>query len=315
MNQQQQGMMGPRGGGMGPRGGPNNNMGMMGPQQQQRGPGGMMMGANQMGPNPMSTVLRNQQGGMGMMGANQMGPNPMSTVLRNQQQQQQQMMPMGANQVGASQATVLRQAGGRVGVGCAIKSNGNGQYFISQILPGSPADMSGQLNVGDVVTEINGMPLMRVGLEDIRELLLGMPGTMLNLCVTDSRTAQQRRVNITRMAGTAAIQPTVIAPRGGQQQQPPMMMNNPQQQQQPIVPTMMRSTMQGPIPQMGNNNNQMMGGIPQQMKMGGMMPFNSQGGNNEMNQMRMSQPVGKFDAMPGMNHGSMLQRPQSVYDI
>lgn len=74
-----------------------------------------------------------------------------------------------------------------VGIGISLQAAGdNGGYIVSNVHPGMSADNSGAINVGDVLVEVETLPVKDVPLETIRRMMIGPRGTLVSLALSRS---------------------------------------------------------------------------------------------------------------------------------
>ena len=88
------------------------------------------------------------------------------------------------------------ERGGLVGLGLGIDSNGD-EARVSHVVPGYAAFVSGQVQKGDIVEEIDGHKMALLGLHDVNKLCLGPEGSRASLLMkrgTQRFTAQLQRV-------------------------------------------------------------------------------------------------------------------------
>ena len=70
------------------------------------------------------------------------------------------------------------------GIGLTLCSPDTGVCRIESIIPGGVADQEGSLQVGDVLTEVDRIPLHETGMDEIHEILSGTAGTSVTICAT-----------------------------------------------------------------------------------------------------------------------------------
>jgi C-terminal processing protease CtpA/Prc len=68
-----------------------------------------------------------------------------------------------------------------VGVGIIFRSDSSGALYVRQLQHGGPAQQSGQVHVGDCIVEVNGIDVFRKPISSFTKLMLGPPGTTLQL--------------------------------------------------------------------------------------------------------------------------------------
>ena len=74
-----------------------------------------------------------------------------------------------------------------VGIGISLQAAGdNGGYIVSNVYSGMSADNSGAINVGDVLVEVETLPVKDVPLETIRRMMIGPRGTLVSLALSRS---------------------------------------------------------------------------------------------------------------------------------
>jgi C-terminal processing protease CtpA/Prc len=76
---------------------------------------------------------------------------------------------------------------GECGIGFAVKSDGDKGFFISKILPDSPAMECGRLHVGDRVRKIDGQRIEGMSLDRVKSLILGEEGSAMDIVITDQQ--------------------------------------------------------------------------------------------------------------------------------
>jgi C-terminal processing protease CtpA/Prc len=95
-------------------------------------------------------------------------------------------------------------SGHRVGVGLILRPDDDGYLRVAQILPSSPAAASGLIAVGDVVRQVDGAPVDRQPLAVVQRLVLGEPGSSVQLAIQRPPSDQLIAVDLKRAAATAA---------------------------------------------------------------------------------------------------------------
>ena len=68
-----------------------------------------------------------------------------------------------------------------MGVGIIFRSDSSGALYVRQLQHGGPAQKSGQVHVGDCIVEVNGIDVFRKPISSFTKLMLGPPGTTLQL--------------------------------------------------------------------------------------------------------------------------------------
>ena len=86
------------------------------------------------------------------------------------------------------------EAKGSIG---AVVSKRFGYAAVVAVLPGSPAEKAG-IEPSDIFESIEGQSTRELSLPEIRNLLLGTPGSQLNVAVVRARKAEPQKVVITR---------------------------------------------------------------------------------------------------------------------
>ena len=84
---------------------------------------------------------------------------------------------------------------GECGIGFAVKSDGDKGFFISKILPDSPAMECGRLHVGDRVRKIDGQRIEGMSLDRVKSLILGEEGSAMDIVITDQQVRPPRSLN------------------------------------------------------------------------------------------------------------------------
>lgn len=88
---------------------------------------------------------------------------------------------------------------GECGIGFAVKSDGDKGFFISKILPDSPAMECGRLHVGDRVRKIDGHRIEGLSLDRVKSLILGEEGSAMELVITDQQDRTSRHTILRRL--------------------------------------------------------------------------------------------------------------------
>jgi C-terminal processing protease CtpA/Prc len=72
-------------------------------------------------------------------------------------------------------------------------------FIVKSVMAGGPAEEAG-LKAGDVITQVNGKPAAKIGLAEFRKMLRDdMPGTKLQLIVTNGKTTRQITLVLRRL--------------------------------------------------------------------------------------------------------------------
>src|SRR5690349_16608324 len=88
------------------------------------------------------------------------------------------------------------KAEGKAGIG-AVVSKRFGYADVVSVLPGSPAEKAG-IEPTDIFESIEGKSTRDMSLPEIRSLLVGTPGSTLNVAVVRARKAEPQKMTITR---------------------------------------------------------------------------------------------------------------------
>lgn len=91
------------------------------------------------------------------------------------------------------------------GIGVAVTLNGDGQVILSKVYPDSPAATSG-LQVGDILLYVNGTSLQGLTLDEVAQVIRGVPGSKVVLSYR--RGEREFTVSVTR---AQVVLPTVTA--------------------------------------------------------------------------------------------------------
>ncbi|MGH9669622.1 MAG: S41 family peptidase, partial [Terriglobales bacterium] len=89
---------------------------------------------------------------------------------------------------------------GRAGIGATI-SKRFGYAAVVSVLPGGPADKAG-ITGGDIIEALEGRSTREMSLAEVRTLVLGQPGSNLNLSIVRPPRAAPQKVTVTRDAVT-----------------------------------------------------------------------------------------------------------------
>lgn len=95
--------------------------------------------------------------------------------------------PSGSSSAKRSVPSKMSPKDGECGIGFAVKSDGDKGFFISKILPDSPAMECGRLHVGDRVRKIDGHRIEGLSLDRVKSLILGEEGSAMELVITDQQ--------------------------------------------------------------------------------------------------------------------------------
>ena len=89
-----------------------------------------------------------------------------------------------------------RKSEGKASIGAAI-SKRYGYAAVVSVIPGGPADKA-NIESGDIVEAVEGKSTREMSLAEIDGLLLGQPGSVINVSVVRPRKAQPQKTPITR---------------------------------------------------------------------------------------------------------------------
>mmetsp|Transcript_18570 Transcript_18570/g.60982 ORF Transcript_18570/g.60982 Transcript_18570/m.60982 type:complete len:203 (+) Transcript_18570:1091-1699(+) len=83
------------------------------------------------------------------------------------------------------QQNVAQNVGAQLkcGVGISFAKNDSGESKITSIRQNSPADLCGQLQIGDTILKIDGKSVYDKSVEEIIELVLGPPNTSVQITI------------------------------------------------------------------------------------------------------------------------------------
>ena len=101
---------------------------------------------------------------------------------------------------GAYRAYKEHKNSAKGGIG-AVVSKRFGYADVVSVLPGSPAEKAG-IEQGDIFESIEGQSTREMSLPEIRNLLIGAPGSSVNVAVVRARRAEPQKVTITREVET-----------------------------------------------------------------------------------------------------------------
>ncbi|HLZ40447.1 MAG TPA: S41 family peptidase [Candidatus Sulfotelmatobacter sp.] len=96
----------------------------------------------------------------------------------------------------AYKAFKAHKAEGKAGIGAVI-SKRFGYADVVSVLPGSPAEKAG-IEPSDIFEAIEGQSTRDMSLPEIRNVILGSPGSSLNIEVVRARRAEPQKMSITR---------------------------------------------------------------------------------------------------------------------
>jgi carboxyl-terminal processing protease len=109
----------------------------------------------------------------------------------------------------AYKAFKAHKAEGRAGIGAVI-SKRFGYAAVVSVFPGSPAEKAG-IEPTDIFEAIEGQSTREMSLPEIRNLIMGSPGSTLNVEVVRARKAEPQKMSITRdVVGVPAISDKVV---------------------------------------------------------------------------------------------------------
>eukprot|EP00286_Rhodomonas_abbreviata_P003473 CAMPEP_0181347502 /NCGR_PEP_ID=MMETSP1101-20121128/33913_1 /TAXON_ID=46948 /ORGANISM="Rhodomonas abbreviata, Strain Caron Lab Isolate" /LENGTH=1140 /DNA_ID=CAMNT_0023459721 /DNA_START=59 /DNA_END=3477 /DNA_ORIENTATION=+ len=104
-------------------------------------------------------------------------------------------------------------------IGIDFKADETGCFQITGMKPGGPANASGQVDIGDILYEIDGVKVLygigpngrSLSNIEITEMLRGPEGSVLNLRLQKGRMGRLAHVNLTRTSGLAQPKPPAPA--------------------------------------------------------------------------------------------------------
>jgi carboxyl-terminal processing protease len=96
----------------------------------------------------------------------------------------------------AYKAYKAHKAEGKADIG-AVVSKRYGYADVVAVLPGSPAEKAG-IEAGDIFESIEGKSTREMSLPEIRNLLVGIPGSNLNVAIVRARKAEPQKIAIAR---------------------------------------------------------------------------------------------------------------------
>jgi len=118
------------------------------------------------------------------------GPQVAESVLHDMEHGAQSQKLLGEADNSAASA--------RCGVGITFEEQDDRTLTVAALLPGSPAAMSGQVRLGDVLCEIDGRNVYRASLNTITRLIPGERGTQVVIGLGGAGGGQITRVSLTR---------------------------------------------------------------------------------------------------------------------
>lgn len=107
-----------------------------------------------------------------------------------------------------------------VGIGAVLEPSPSGNLQVTRLVPGGPAQMQGGVNVGDVLTMVDGLDVRGMDLQKVAPLVRGAIGTTVTLAVMRPGASETVPVSLTRqptskLSGVGAYSP-VKNVRGGE---------------------------------------------------------------------------------------------------
>lgn len=72
------------------------------------------------------------------------------------------------------------------GIGVVLKPSGSGEFFISELINGGPADKSGLIKPNDQIIEVDGIPISHMPLNRVMEKIRGKSGSTVSLLLKRS---------------------------------------------------------------------------------------------------------------------------------
>ena len=85
-----------------------------------------------------------------------------------------------------------------VGIGAVLEPSPSGNLQVTQLVPGGPAQMQGGINVGDVLTLVDGVDVRGMDLGKVAPLIRGAIGTSVTLAVMRPGASETVPVSLTR---------------------------------------------------------------------------------------------------------------------
>eukprot|EP00802_Teleaulax_amphioxeia_P011958 Tamp_11996.p2 GENE.Tamp_11996~~Tamp_11996.p2 ORF type:complete len:227 (-),score=70.06 Tamp_11996:1176-1820(-) len=106
-----------------------------------------------------------------------------------------------------------------VGIGAVLEPSPSGNLQVTRLVPGGPAQMQGGINVGDVLTMVDGVDVRGMDLQKVAPLVRGAIGTAVTLAVMRPGASETVPVSLTRqptskLTGVGAFSPVKNAPGG-----------------------------------------------------------------------------------------------------
>jgi len=103
--------------------------------------------------------------------------------------------PSPVTQVVPSQAP----SGDFVGVGLLMEQDANtGEFRVNSLVQGGPADRTGAINVDDTLVRVDGVEVAGKSLEELRQLLVGPPGSVVRAHLIRARSDYESVVEMMR---------------------------------------------------------------------------------------------------------------------
>ena len=85
-----------------------------------------------------------------------------------------------------------------VGIGAVLEPSPSGNLQVTRLVPGGPAQMQGGINVGDVLTMVDGVDVRGMDLGKVAPLIRGAIGTSVTLAVMRPGASETVPVSLTR---------------------------------------------------------------------------------------------------------------------
>lgn len=105
-----------------------------------------------------------------------------------------------------------------VGIGAVLEPSPSGNLQVTRLVPGGPAQLQGGINVGDVLTMVDGVDVRGMDLAKVAPLVRGAIGTAVTLAVMRPGASETVPVSLTRQPTSKltgiGFSPTKAAVRG-----------------------------------------------------------------------------------------------------
>mmetsp|Transcript_31814 Transcript_31814/g.75604 ORF Transcript_31814/g.75604 Transcript_31814/m.75604 type:complete len:207 (-) Transcript_31814:265-885(-) len=106
-----------------------------------------------------------------------------------------------------------------VGIGAVLEPSPSGNLQVTRLVPGGPAQMQGGINVGDMLTMVDGVDVRGMDLSKVAPLIRGTVGTSVTLGVMRPGATETTPVMLTRQP-TAKITGSNSTPKAADMQMP-----------------------------------------------------------------------------------------------